>query len=253
MAEIKKVLITGATGRIGRDLCARLDGRFEVYAGVRREVDNLPRLRFCQIREFDTVLQAMDGIDGVIHLAGQPSEYDVYEKMIPDNVTGCYNVFEAARQAGVRRVVFASTNHVIGHYLDAGEAVDEDAPVRPDSFYGVTKSYGEALGRWYAEARGVSAISARIGWFLSDAQLCERIEQLPPERRAWAASIWISHRDMAQFMTRCLEVEDIVYEAIHCTSGNSYALMDLSKARRVLGYEPEDDSARIVPAEIFSR
>ena len=151
MTNIKKVLITGATGRIGQDLCQRLDGEFEVYSGVRREADKLPRPTMCHIRDFDSVQEAVKGMGAIIHLAGQAWEHDVHELMIPDNITGCYNIFEAARQAGVKRVIFASTNHVIGHYLDEGQKVDEQAPVRPDTFYGVTKVYGEALGRFYAE------------------------------------------------------------------------------------------------------
>lgn len=246
MDDIRTVLITGATGIIGRDLCHRLKQRFEVHSGVRREVEGLPNPVTCQIRDFDSVLRAMQGVDAVIHLAAQSWEADVYEYMIPDNITGCYNIFEAARQAGVRRVVFASTHHVAGRYLREGVTVNEDVPVRPDSFYAVTKVFGEALGRFYAEKHGLSVISARIGWFLDPDRLMREVHRWSPEYRRWAGAMWISPRDMAQFMTRCLEVENVAYEVLHCISDNTRKLMDLSRARKILGYQPQDNSETII-------
>jgi nucleoside-diphosphate-sugar epimerase len=240
MGTIRTVLITGATGGIGRDLSRRLADRFEVRSGVRREVTDLPNPVMCKLREFESVRSAVEGADAVIHLAAQAWENDVYRFMIPDNVTGCYNVFEASRQAGVKRVVFASTNHVVGKYLEEGRRVAEDVPVRPDTIYAVTKVFGEALGRYYAERHGLSVISARIGWFLP----AEQAADAEHARGAWWQ--WISPRDMAHFMERCLRAEGITYEVLNCASDNGRGLLDVSRAKKVIGYRPQDDFERLL-------
>ena len=143
----------------------------------------------------------------------------------------------------MKRVIFASTNHVVGQYLDEGTLVSEDAPVRPDSFYAVTKIFGEALGRFYAEKHGLSVISARIGWYMTADEL-KSLTHPKWARGAWA--LWISHRDMAQFMTRCLEVDNITYETQNSISNNTRILLELSRAKQVLGYQHQDDSKTII-------
>jgi uronate dehydrogenase len=244
---VRTVLITGATGHIGRDLCHRLAGSFEVHAGVRRPVEGFSNPVMCQLRDLNSVLTAVQGVDAVIHLAAQSWEADVHKLMIPDNITGCYNIFEAARQAGVGRVVFASTHHVVRRYLEEGMRVGEDVSVRPNTFYAVTKVFGEALGRYYTEMHGLSVICARIGKFLPPDQVVPVSIEFP-ERLWQSRALWISPRDMAQFMTRCLTVEGITYEVLNCTSRNTRELMDLSRAREVLGYAPEDDAEVLLRA-----
>ena len=243
---VKSVLITGATGSIGSDLCRRLTDSFDVRSGVRHPVEGFPSPVVCELRDFDSVLGAVQGVDAVVHLAGQSWEADVHEYMIPDNVTGCYNLFEAARQAGVKRVIFASTYHVVKLYLEEGKRVDERVPVRPDTFYAVTKVFGEALARYYAEVHGLSVISARIGWFIPPDRLLSK--SVLSEHFSQVRSLWISPRDMGQFITRCLTVEDIAYEVLNCTSGNAVSMLDLSRAREVLGYAPQDDAERLIQA-----
>ena len=245
MSNVKTVLITGATGKIGSDLCPRLNVEFQVRSGVRREAEGLPNPVMCQLCDFDSVRQAMDGVDAVIHLAAQSWEADVYEKMIPNNITGCYNVFEAARRTGVKRVVFASTHHVVGGYLEEGVKVDEDVPVRPDMMYAVTKVFGEAVGRLYAEKHGLSVISARIGHWLTPDTLIET-GRWSPQYRDWSWAMWISPRDMGQFMSLCLKVEGITYEVLNCISDNTRQLTDVSRAKEVLGYRPQDNSETFI-------
>ncbi|HIE51312.1 MAG TPA: NAD(P)-dependent oxidoreductase [Armatimonadetes bacterium] len=244
MAKVTTVLVTGATGSIGRDLCPRLAERFQVRSGVRRDVSDfqppLPNPVYCNIRDFDSLLKAMEGVEAVVHLAAQSWENDVYEYMIPDNITGCYNVFEAARRVGVKRVVFASTNHVVGGYLKEGKPVTEDVPVRPDTIYAVTKVFGEALGRYYAEYHGLSVIAVRIGWFLHPE--AEPLQKGHPAAR----HMWLSPRDCAQLMTRCLEAENITFAIVHGISNNARQLMLLERTKQLLGYAPEDDAERYV-------
>jgi nucleoside-diphosphate-sugar epimerase len=242
MSHLKTVLITGATGIIGRVLCLQLNKQFEVYSGVRRQVDDLPRPVLCPLDDFSAILQAMQGIDAVIHLAAQAWGDDIHTHLIPNNITGCYNIFEAARQARVKRVIFASTHHVVGLYLKEGTVVNEEVPVRPDNLYAVTKVFGEALARFYAEQHGLSVISARIGWYLTP----EEFVDVRPDWRDWAWTLWLSPRDMEQFMTRCLEVENIGYETLNCISDNSRKLLDLSRASAILDYQPQDNSETLI-------
>jgi nucleoside-diphosphate-sugar epimerase len=185
----------------------------------------------------------MQGIDAVIHLAAQAWGDDIHTHLIPNNVTGCYNIFEAARQAKVKRVIFASTHHVVGLYLKEDIKVNEEVPVRPDNLYAVTKVFGEALARFYAEEHGLSVISARIGWYLTPEEF---VDVQNPDWKNWAWRMWLSPRDMEQFMTRCLEAENISYETLNCISDNSRKLLDLTRAKAVLGYTPQDNAEMLI-------
>ncbi|MFZ9234277.1 MAG: NAD-dependent epimerase/dehydratase family protein, partial [Hylemonella sp.] len=144
-----RVLITGAAGNIGRVLRAQLKGRYALL----RLTDIAPQAPAAageevlqvDIRDAQAVERSMQGIDCVIHLAGVPEE-DSWDKVLPLNIEGCYNVFEAARSAGVRRVVFASSNHAVGFHRRE-TFIDTNVAPRPDGRYGVSKVFGEAVGR----------------------------------------------------------------------------------------------------------
>ncbi|MGQ0752159.1 MAG: NAD-dependent epimerase/dehydratase family protein [Betaproteobacteria bacterium] len=164
---MQRVLITGAAGAIGTTLRAGLKG---VYPLLRlsdiRPVGDLSSgedFMSADLNDAAAVARLMPGIDCVVHLGGVPRE-DKWEAILANNIVGTYNVFEAARKAGVKRVVFASSNHVIGFHR-AARTVDIEAPVRPDSRYGVSKVFGEALGRLYADKHGLSVACLRIGSF----------------------------------------------------------------------------------------
>src|ERR671918_2932844 len=141
------------------------------------------------------VRRAMAGVDVVVHLAAIPGE-DSFSRLVEANVFGTYNVFEAARQAGVRRVVFASTNHVTGFY-PRGEGVGPSDPVRPDSLYAVTKVFGEALGRLYADKWGLEVVCIRIGSFGKRPTTVQ------------ALGMWLSERDGAQLFTKAVTAPTI--------------------------------------------
>ena len=171
---MQRILITGAAGEIGSVLRAGL------YGGGRtlRLLDIKPQAAARASEECVTadladtaaLQQAARGMDCIVHLAGVPRE-GAWEAILPNNIIGTYNLFEAARSAGVKRVIFASSNHVIGYYR-ATQKVGIDEPARPDSRYGVSKAYGEALGRMYADKYGLEVACLRIGSFRAPMASC---------------------------------------------------------------------------------
>ncbi len=227
-----KVLITGAAGAIGRVLRDGLAGRYDLLrladiasqpmAGAGEECVTL------DIGDLDATASACDGIDCVVHLAAIPvePEENAWSQILPANVVGTHNVFEAARRAGVRRIVFASSNHVVGFHRRE-TVVDADAPLRPDSYYGVSKVFGEALGRLYVDKHGLSVACLRIGSF----------REQPMDRRQLAT--WISHRDTVQLFRRCIEAPPFRFLVAYGVSGNAGSFWS-NRGLDWLGYVPED-------------
>jgi uronate dehydrogenase len=230
---MQRILITGAAGAIGSVLRAAFRGQYQLLrlsdiaplgtAGAGEELvqANLEDMKACE--------NMMQGIDCVVHLGGVAFE-DSWEKILPANIAGCYNVFEAARRQGVKRVVFASSNHAVGfHRRD--RIIDASVVPRPDTRYGVAKVFGEAVGRLYADKYGLSVASLRIGTFRN------------PDRPDNARQLltWISHRDMAQLVRRSIDHPDYHYVVVYGVSNNTRSRWDNSAAD-FLGYRPEDDS-----------
>lgn len=234
MTARKRVLVTGAGGKIGSNLAESLMDRYDLRLHYHHQPDIAPATDHvvADIAEFDQLIPAMQGIDAVVHLAGSPHVTSPWERVHQTNIIGTYNVFETARLAGVRKIVFASTNHVMGMYdRDREWPVYAAQPVRPDSLYGVSKAFGESLGRHYADQYGMSVISLRIGWFL---------ERPHDEIARW---MWLSPRDCAQIVWRSIE-SDIGYAVFYAISANSGRRWDISDAVQVLGYRPQDDAER---------
>jgi uronate dehydrogenase len=225
------VLITGAAGTIGRALRQGLHGR----VGALRLLDVAPlgaprpgeELLTVDIRDLDAVTAAMEGVDATVHLAGIPHE-DSFDRILETNVVGTYNVYEAARKQGCARVVFASSLHVTGFY-DASERISPQMPVRPDSFYGVSKACGENLGRLYADKHGLQVVCVRIGTF------AER----PTTPRH--LSTWLSPRDAVELFWRCLVTPDIGFTVVYGTSATRRGWWDSGPVEQ-LGYRPVDDA-----------
>lgn len=228
----KRVLITGAAGRIGASLAEQLNARYHLRLHYHRNVPTNPPSDDVvrgDIADYGQILPALAGMDAVVHLAGEPAVDTPWDRILKANIAGCHNVFEAARQQGVPKVVFASSNHAAGWYeKERAHYVTADMPIRPDSYYGVSKVFGEALGRYYVDAAGMSVICLRIGSF----------QPRPRDRRQLAT--WLSERDCAQLVWRSIE-SDVEYAVVFGISGNSRAFWDISKARELLGYEPEDN------------
>jgi nucleoside-diphosphate-sugar epimerase len=170
-----------------------------------------------------------------VHLAATSDEAPFVEQLVPNNVVGFYNIVEAAREAGVRRVVFASSIHCVNGRVQTVPIHPSESP-SPITTYGVTKVFGEVLGRHYHNKHGLEFIALRIGAF-------------QPYDSSWLAqergphNVWLSPRDMAQILTLAVEKEGIGYAVVNATSKPRQEYLSLDEARAVLGYEPVDDAA----------
>jgi len=189
------------------------------------------------IADMSAVEKMVAGVDGIIHLGGVSGE-NSWENILHGNIIGLYNVFEAARRAGVKRIVMATSNHAVGFYPRA-QTIDHRVVPRPDSRYGVSKAFSEALASLYADKHGMGFLCTRIGNF----------GEKPIDSRR--LSIWISPRDYTQLVRIGLEHPEIHFEIVYGVSGNKRSWYDNSNAY-LLGYKPQDDSEPYA-AEILAR
>ena len=239
---MQTVLVTGAAGGIGTRLRQLLKG---VYPNIRlsdlkQPADLAADETFvaADLANMAEVERVVAGVNGIVHLGGFSVE-GPWETILQSNIIGCYNLFEAARRHGVERVVFASSNHAVGFY-PRQRKIGVDEPVRPDSRYGVSKAFGEALAALYAYKHGLKVTSIRIGNF-GDA---------PVDRRR--LSIWLAPQDLLQLIRVGLEHPDIRCEIFYGASDNARAWWDNATAFR-FGYRPqgraEDHSAQALAAD----
>jgi uronate dehydrogenase len=221
-----RVLITGAAGNVARRLRPLLAGHYDLRLSDREVPDDLATGdAFVQadLAAPEQVERAVSGVEGIVHL-GAVSVERPWQQILPANIIGAYNLFEAARRHKVRRVVFASSNHVVGFY-PRSRRIGVDALVRPDGYYGVSKAFGEALGALYAYKHGLAVTCLRIG-NVADAPIDER-----------RLSIWIAPDDLAQLVRIGLEHPDIRFEVLWGASDNARGWWDNSRAYE-LGYSP---------------
>ena len=223
------VLITGAAGGIGTRMRQLLKGIYpRLILSDRETPKNLTseeEFIAADLTEMSAMEKVLKGVDGVLHLGGRAMEAE-WDTIHNANIVGCYNLFEAARINGTQRVVFASSNHAIGYYPRHAR-IGVDHKVRPDSRYGVSKAFGEALGSYYADKFGLGVLAIRIG----------NIDDYPVDERR--LSIWISPRDLVQLVRIGLEHPDLHYEIVWGASDNARSWWDNEPARR-LGYRPQD-------------
>ena len=222
-----RILLTGAAGGIGTHLRKILK---PVYPDMRlsdlkKPGDLAANEEFvaADLARIDEVERAVDGIDGIIHMGGFSVE-GPWETILQANIIGCYNLFEAARRKGVKRVVFASSNHAVGFY-PRHHHIGVDVTVRPDSRYGVSKVFGEAVGALYADKHGMKVTCLRIGNF----------GDMPLDQRR--LSIWLKPDDLVQLCRIGLEHLDLRYEIFYGASWNERGWWDNHKAYDY-GYRP---------------
>ena len=227
-----RILLTGAAGNIGevlrRPLRERADSVRLVDTRAVAVEDEREEARAVDLSNADAVGPLMDGIDAVVHLAAIPSE-DAFDRLVEATVRATYNVFEAARRAAVRRVVYASSNHATGFHRRDERISPADRP-RPDSLYGVTKVFGEALGSLYADKFGLEVVALRIGGFAEE----------PPVGRP-SLPMWISPGDMARLVWAALTAPAVRFEIVYAVSRTGSTWWDNDEAARRIGYEPQDE------------
>ena len=236
---MKTVLITGATGDVGTHLSRELAGKYKLRLSDKRLLKPPKGQTFVRadITKMADALRITKGVDAVVHLGGYSVE-GPWDAILQANIIGCYNVFEAARRNGVKRILFPTSNHAVGFYR-RDQTIDHRVYPKPDSRYGVSKVFGEALGSLYADKYGMEAFMIRIG----------NVNPKPIDKRR--LSLWFSPRDLAQLVAIGIEHPDIKFEIVYGISGNKRAWYDNSNAYR-LGYRPQDDS-EIYAAEVLAR
>jgi nucleoside-diphosphate-sugar epimerase len=243
---LRTVLVTGMSGLIGSALRRHLTGKYELSALNRRSIPGVTCYQ-ADIADLAAIASAFDGIDTVVHLAARTGSSDVFDEILRANVVGTYNVFEAARRAGVGRVIYASSGATVsawerdppwnalvaGRYDEAGawKKMTHETPTRPSGLYGASKIWGEAIARHYADAHGLSAICVRIGRVKS--------EDRPLSMRDY--TVWCSQRDVVRMIELCIAAPPTLrFDVFFAVSDNRWGYRDLEHARAVLGFEPRD-------------
>ena len=245
----KRILVTGMSGLIGGAVRQRLENGYQLTALNRSLVPGVRTVQ-ADIADFDAILPAFEGQETVVHLAASARGRDPWERVRDPNLIGTYNVFEAARQARVSRVIFASSGSTIsgwelvqpyraivnGDYESVQHPwpmITHETPVRPAGVYGATKVWGEALARQFTDSVELSIICLRIG-------LVNSVDR-PTDSRQF--SVWCSQRDISQMVERCIEAPpELRFDIFYALSRNKWSYRDISHARDVVGFEPEDEA-----------
>ena len=227
----ERLLLTGAAGGLGRELRPRL----KAHCGVLRLSDIADlgaaapgeELMPAALENADAVRAMLEGVDAVVHLGGISVE-GPFEPILQANIVGAYNLYEAARRQRVRRIVFASSNHVTGFYRQ-DEVIDALKPMRPDGHYGLSKAFGENLAQFYFDRYGIETVSLRIGSSFPE----------PKDRRMLAT--WMSYDDLERLVVASLTAPVVGHSVIYGASDNTTSWWDNTPAKHI-GYRPQDSS-----------
>ncbi len=227
----RRLLLTGAAGGLGRELRTRL----KRYCDVLRLSDISPlgdaaageECVQLDLSDKAGVRQLLEGVDAVVHLGGVSTEQP-WDPILAANIVGVYHLYEAARKNGVKRVIFASSNHVMGFYRQ-DEVVNADSAPRPDGLYGLSKAFGEDVARLYWDRYGIETLVVRIGSSFPE----------PKSRRMLAT--WMSYDDLERLVIAGLTAPVVGWSVIYGISDNATAFYDNTKARHI-GYRPQDSS-----------
>lgn len=244
MTRPRTVLLTGAAGGVGTFLRASLPGYgYRLRLADLRPVEDRAGSEsaesadaavsagsiVCDLRDAEAVRAAVRGVDAVVHLGGISLE-DSFAAILEANVQGTYHLYEAVRLEGVRRVVFASSNHAVGYVpLTGGARIGSTVPTRPDTYYGLSKAFGENMASLYADKYGVETVSLRIGSCFAEPRTVRML------------ATWLSPADCARLVHAALTAPDVGHTVVNGISANTRAWWDLASAR-ALGYDPQDDA-----------
>jgi uronate dehydrogenase len=226
-----RLLLTGAAGGLGQALRPRLKANCNILRSADRVAFGLAgeqeELVLSDLADASAVMGMMQGVDAVVHMGGVSTEA-AFEPILQGNILGVYNLYEAARKQGVKRIVFASSNHVTGFYKQS-ETINASHPPRPDSLYGVSKAFGEDLSRFYFDRYGIETACVRIGSSFPE----------PKDRRMLAT--WLSFDDLHRLITACLTTPVLGHSIIFGMSNNAVTWWDNSQANHI-GYKAQDSS-----------
>ncbi len=231
-SPFQRLLLTGAAGGLGVELRRRLPA----HCAVLRVSDVAPlgeprereEVQLADLADAGAVLALLQGVDAVVHLGGVSTEQP-WEAILPANIVGAYNLYEAARRQGVRRVVFASSNHVTGFYRQ-DEVIPAGAPPKPDGLYGLSKAFGEDIAQLYFDKYGIQTVSLRIG------------SSYPAPRDRRMLHTWMSFDDLERLVIAALTAKDVGHSVICGMSANAHVWWDNAPAAHI-GYLPRDSSA----------
>jgi len=235
----RKVLVTGAAGNIGSYFAEHSNKKYDLRLMIREGDDRSKIERFGEIvvgdiTDLERMKEVCKGMDTVLHLAANPSPSTPWSDALNINIAGTYNTYVAAKAANCRRFIYASSIHAVSGY-PADVQVKTSEPVNPGDLYGVTKCFGEALGRYMAEKEGLSTIALRIGAF-------QPIEAAQDEGGLGMIDAFVSQRDLNQLIERCIDVENLKFAILHGLSDNRFKRLDISDAKELVGYAPQDDA-----------
>lgn len=238
------VLVTGAAGNIGSYFAEHSASRYRLRLMVQELDEKAEAIRpfgelvVGDLSDLEGLKQLCEGVDTVVHLAGDPSPNATWTSVVDNNITGTYHTFVAAKAAGCRRVIYASSIHAVSGYPKDVQVKTSD-PVNPGDLYGVSKCFGEALGRYMAEHEGLSVIAIRIGAFQPQSS-AEK-----PDLGMMDA--WVSQRDLNQLIEKSIDAENIRFAILNGLSDNRFKRLDISDARELVGYQPQDDFTEVNP------
>jgi uronate dehydrogenase len=237
----RKVMVTGAGGRIGRAFLDYVGDRYDLRL-VDRNAERLAAFGayetlVADMSDLASCQAACAGVDTVLHLAADPSpRAGFYESLLDNNIKAVYNIFRAAKDQGCRRVVYASSIQVMeGYPLDV--QAKPDTPIKPMNMYAVGKAFGEATAHYFAYAEGLSSIAVRVGAFEGNREWEDGVQ---PDGRTLSA--FVGKRDLSHLFERCIEVEDLQFAILQAVSDNRFKRLDISSTRALVGYRPLEDA-----------
>ncbi len=249
---MRKILLTGAGGRIGRAFREEMGAQYDLRL-VDRDIAKIEapagvELIEANVADLETCQQLCAGIDTVLHLAADPSPAaDFYGSLLDNNIKAVYNIFRAAKDQGCRRVIFASSVQAVeGYPLDT--QVRPEMPMKPMNLYGAAKGFAELMGHYFAYAEGLSCIGVRVAAYGNNPG-----NQDPNTIDGRNLSAYLSARDLNQLFARCIEIADLQYAVLHAVSDNRFKRLDISATRDLVGYQPQDDAFELFNVGIRNR